>query len=87
MFIEDLTSGDQGVQPLDGDAKISLVGNGVASIDGFGLVPGQLHRDGAGHACAFEIADGGAAQVVRDAARTARLAAGSLPDFTRHPVM
>jgi hypothetical protein len=54
-------------QPFDRDAQIALVSDRVAAIHGFGLVPGQFHRDAPRHARAFEIANGGPTHVVGNA--------------------
>ena len=67
---EYLTSRGYGVEPLDGHPLVTLIGDCVASIHGLSQVPGQLHRDGAGHARSNEIAnrpfDGNRAESVLD---------------------
>lgn len=57
----------QRVEPLDGYAPVTLIGDCVASIHGLGQVPRQLHGDGARHACEFEVSHGSASEVVQDA--------------------
>ena len=47
-----------GVQPLDGYTQVAVIGNCVTSAHGLRLVVRRLHRDRAGYARAFEVADG-----------------------------
>jgi hypothetical protein len=59
--------------------------NVVAFEDRSRLVTGQHHCDTFGHASTNEVADRGAAEVVRDAARTARVTACGDPGATIEP--
>ena len=48
--------------------QVRLRRDRVPSIDGFSLVPGQLHGDRSRDARAFEIPDGGASKIMNEAA-------------------
>ena len=66
-------------QPPEPLGHVGLVDDGVTAVDRLGAMPRDLHRDRARHTGAFEVVHGGAAQVMKQPARTTSFLAGDLP--------
>ena len=54
-------------QLLDSGFQVGRADDRVPPVDRLGQVAGQLHRDGTGNPGAFEVANGGAPEVVNEA--------------------